>query len=146
FGDHRSLPAVVGELEARTERDRLGGAGFRAIPAVDAAHEIDLVPLGVSLTWRDRRVGIVLSGEHVDTPDGAGGCAQLATDAPLEPVVVPVQDVPAAMAWRHRLLLLRVLDRDGVRPHLLQRECQALGDLLDHGATIPMPGARRSRR
>ena len=49
LGDHGSLAAVVGQLETRAERDRLGRACLGAVAAVDAAHEVDLVALGVPL-------------------------------------------------------------------------------------------------
>jgi len=148
LGHHGALATVLGQLEARAERDRLGRARLGAVAAVDAAHEVDLVPLGISLPGRDRILRIVLGREDVDAPHRTRGGAQLAPDASLEPVVVPVQDVPPSMTRRHRLLLLRILNRDRLRAHLAERERQALQQLFDHDGVLcmPRPATRQPRR
>src|SRR5580704_10544494 len=86
LGDNCPLAPIVGELEARSERDRFGRTSLSAVPAVDATHQVDLVPLRVALARGDRRFGVVLSGEHVDASDRARGGTQLAADAALEAV------------------------------------------------------------
>ena len=132
LGDHGVLAPVVGQVVAGPEGDRLGGAGLGAVAAVDAAHQVDLVALGVPLARGDGVVLGVLGGPHVDAADRAGGGAELAADALLQAVVVAVEDVAAAVARRHRLLLLGPLHRDRLLEHGAEGQAHPLGDLAEH--------------
>src|SRR4051794_13465677 len=105
---------VVGHLVVVAHRDGVEGAGDLAIAAEDAAGEVDLVDLGVALAGRDAVLRIVLMGDDADAVGRAGGGAERAADALLEPAVLEaVELVTAAEALVDRSLLLRVLDRHG---------------------------------
>src|SRR6185295_19768586 len=96
------------ELEELGLGDRLGRAGLDTQVAVDAAQVVDLVDEAVALTRRHRRVGRVVGPAHVDAARRAHARAELAPDALLHPVLVPVQDVTAVEADRLLALLARV--------------------------------------
>ena len=108
----RSLAVVVGHLVVVAHRDRVERAGDLAVAAEDAAREVDLVDGGVALAGGDPVAGDVLGGDDADAVGRAGGGAERAADALLQPGVLElVQFVAAAEARVDRRLLLRVLDR-----------------------------------
>src|SRR5579885_2976011 len=144
LGGDQALAAVVGEVQARPQGDRLGGARLGAVAAVDAAHQVDLVADGIALAGRHGVLRVVLGGADGDAAHRAGAGAELAADALLHAVVVAVQDVAAAVAGRGRLLLLRPLQGDRLAEHVLQGERHALDQLFDHRDAPPAPGKRRS--
>src|SRR6185295_18126826 len=100
---------VLRELVLRLERDRVEGARELAVAAEDAAREVDLVDAGVALAGRDAVVRRVLGRDDADAVRGTGGGAERATDALLEPVLMPPEPVPAAEARVDRAPELRVL-------------------------------------
>ena len=74
--------------------------------------QVDLVDGGVALAGGDPVVGIVLGGDDADAVGRAGGGAERAADALLEPGVLELVELVAASEARiDRRLLLRVLDR-----------------------------------
>ena len=112
LGEDQVLAVVVGDLVLVAHRDRVERAGDLAVAAEDAAREVDLVDLGVALAGGDALVGIVLRGDDPDAVGGAGGGAERAADALLQPgVLEAVQLVAAPEARVDGGLLLRVLDR-----------------------------------
>ena len=94
----RVLPVGERELEELRLGDGLGGAGLHAEVAVDAAQVVDLVDEAVALAGRHRVVGRVVGAADVDAPGRAHAGAQLAADALLHAVLVPVEDVAAVEA------------------------------------------------
>src|SRR5579884_584818 len=126
------VAVVLGNLELVAERDRVERAGELAVAAEDAAAEVDLVDPRVALAGRDAVVGRVLRRHDADAVGGAGGRAERAADALLQPVLVPPQPVPAAEARVDRPLVLRVLLRDRLLEDLLEGDPEALqrGDRL----------------
>src|SRR4051794_17970876 len=125
------VAVVLGDLELVAERDRVERARQLAVPAEDAARHVDLVDPRIALARRDAVVGGVLGGDDADAVGGTGGCAERAADALLEPVLVLVQAMTAAVARVHRPLVLRVLLRDRLLEDLLQRDAEALQRLWD---------------
>src|SRR5215210_8096036 len=104
--------AVVGHLVVVAHRDRVERARDLAVAAEDAAREVDLVDGGVALAGADAVLRRVLGGDDADAVGRAGGRAERAADALLEPrVLETVELVAAAEARVDRHLLLRVLDR-----------------------------------
>src|SRR5205823_690287 len=96
-----------------------------AVTAEDAAAEVDLIHRGVALTGRDAVLRRVLGGDDADAIRGAGGGAQRAADALLEPgVLEPVELVATAEARVDRHLLLGVLDRGGALDDPRERRLQ----------------------
>ena len=89
-----------GELEQLGLGDGLGRAGLDAQVAVDAAQVVDLVDEAVALAGADRVVGRVVGAADVDALGRAHAGAQLAPDALLHAVLVPVEDVAAVEALR----------------------------------------------
>src|SRR3954470_20737416 len=83
---------VVRQLVLVGHRERPGRARLDAQAAQDAAQVVDLVDGGVALARREPAGVGVVSALDVDGVGRAGPRAQLAADALLEPVRVPVQD------------------------------------------------------
>src|SRR5213075_1863010 len=108
------------DLELVAERDRVERARELAVAAEDAAAEVDLIDPRVALAGRDAVVGRVLGGDDPDAVGRAGGGAERAADALLQPVLVPPEPVPAAEARIDRPLVLRVLLRDRLLEDLLE--------------------------
>src|SRR5215471_10301144 len=79
---------VAGDLKSVAMGDGVGGAGFDAKSAKDAAVVIDVINLGVALAAADsKRIG-VFGGFDVDAIGRAGGCAQETGDALFQAVLV----------------------------------------------------------
>src|SRR4051794_10956719 len=111
LGEDQALAVVVGHLVVVAHRDRVEGTGDLAVAAEDAAREVDLVDRREALAGRDPLAWDVLGGDDPDAVGRAGGGAERAADALLEPGVLElVQLVPAPEARVDRRLLLRVLD------------------------------------
>ena len=87
-----------GQLEAVAMGDGVGGAGFYAIAAEDAAVVVDVVDLGVALGGGDAKGLGVLGGLNIDAICGACGGAEEAGHAFFQAVFVALQDVGAAIA------------------------------------------------
>src|SRR6202007_283766 len=102
---------IVGKVIARAHRDRVVRARLLAEPAVDTAEEVDLVALGVALARRDPVFGRVLGGFDQDAAARAGEGTQLPADTFLQAVGISMENVPAALPRRDRLLSLGILDR-----------------------------------
>src|SRR5439155_575886 len=117
LGEDQVLAAVPGQLVLVAHGQRAGRAGLDAQPAEDAAGVVDLVHGGVPLTGRVPRLGRVVATLDVDRVRRAGPGAQLAADALLQTVRVPVEDVPAMEPGCRRAPDLRVLLGD----HLLEQ-------------------------
>src|SRR5438105_2633706 len=116
---------VLGQLVLVPERDRVERAGELAVAAEDAAAHVDLVDPRVALAGRHAVLGRVLRGHDPDAVGRAGGRAERAADALLEPVLVPPEPVPAAEARVDRPLELRVLLRDRLLEDLLEGDPEA---------------------
>ena len=78
--------------------DGVGGAGFDAVAAEDAAVVVDVVDLGVALGGGDALLLGVLGRLDVDAVRRAGGGAEEAGYALLQAVLVALQHVLAAEA------------------------------------------------
>src|ERR687885_20483 len=105
-------PGVVRHLVVVAHRDRVERAGDLAVPAEDAAREVDLVDGRVALTGAHAVLGRVLGGDDADAVRRARGRAQRAADALLEAGVgEAVEAVAAAEARVDGRLLLGVLER-----------------------------------
>ena len=112
LGEDEVRAVVVRHLVVVAHRDRVERARDLAVAAEDAAAQVDLVDRGVALAGGDAVLGRVLGGDDADAVGRAGGGAQRAADALLQPgVLEAVQAVPAAEARVDRRLLLGVLDR-----------------------------------
>src|ERR1019366_923281 len=101
-----------------------------------------LVDVPVPLPRRHRVVGRVVEAADVDAVGRAHAGAQLAADALLHPVLVPVEDVPAVLARLLRALLLGVLPGDGRTSQGLEGQLEAPEEVL---ATARRFGLRHQR-
>src|SRR5581483_1736410 len=117
---------VLRDLVLVPERDRVEGAGELAVAAEDAAAQVDLVDARVALSGRDAVPGRVLLGDDADAVGRARRRAERAADALLEPVLVPVEAVPAAEARVDRPLVLGVLLRDRLLEDLPEGDAETL--------------------
>src|SRR6202042_11448 len=97
------LAGAVGELVLVGHRQRPGRARLDAQAAQDAAGVVDLVDAAVALARGVALLLGVVRALHVDRVGRAGPRAQLAADALLQPVRVPVELVAAVEPRRGRL-------------------------------------------
>src|SRR4051794_12700215 len=88
LGEDEIGALVVGHLVVVAHRDRVERARDLAVAAEDAAREVDLVDGGVALARADAVGGRVLRGDHADAVGRAGGGAQRAPHALLQPGVL----------------------------------------------------------
>ena len=130
LGEDQVLAAVVGELVLVAHRQRAGRARLDAQPAEDAAQVVDLVDAAVALTRREPLLLRVVGTLDVDGVRWAGPGAQLAADALLQPVRVPVEHVAAVVTRCRRPLLLGVLLGDDFLEHRLEGHAET-GDGSD---------------
>jgi hypothetical protein len=123
----------AGELEAVAVGDGIGGAGFDAIAAKDAAVVIDVVDLRIAFGGGDADLVGVVRGFDVDAVGGAGGGAEKTGDALLEAGFVALQLVLAAKALLelrapHGSLAIGVVLYLGGLEAFPQRNAHSLGD------------------
>ena len=78
--------------------DCIGGAGFHAIPAEDAARIIDVVNAGVPFARGNPVSLCVFSGLYVDSICRAGGRTKKAAHTFFQPIFVTMQDVNSTVA------------------------------------------------
>src|SRR5262249_8695386 len=110
--------------------------------AEDAAREVDLVDGGVTLAGRDAVAGDVLGGDDADAVGRAGGGAEGAADALLEPSVLELVQLVAAPETRgDGRLFLRGLDRHRPLDQPRHRRLQAPQGLAE-GAVGATDAAR----
>ena len=91
LGEDQVLPVVQGQLVLVAHGQRPGRAGLDAQAAEDAPGVVDLVDGGVPLTRREPVLVGVVAALDVDRVGRAGPGAQLAADALLQAVRVPVE-------------------------------------------------------
>ena len=144
LGVDQVLPVVVGQLVVVAHRQRPGRAGLDAQAAEDAAQVVDLVDRAVPLTGREARLLGVVAALDVDRVGRAGPGAQLAADALLQPVGVPVEHVPAVVARLGHLRLERVLLGGHLPEHLREGDAEALGRRGQHAVADGRAGCRRA--
>src|ERR1041385_2811399 len=126
---------VGGGLELLAHADAVGGAGLLAQRAVHALRDLDGGEL-LALVLRRVEAGVVV--DHVAGAVRARLGAEGAADAGLE-----LEVDAAAEAVGHGLLLLGVLDGDGLAEEVLQRDAHALedgdeGNLAGHQPITPI--------
>jgi hypothetical protein len=140
FAIDHGVDVVGSEFEAVSVSNGVGGAGFDAIAAEDAAGIVDVVDLGVTVGVGDAILGGVFGGFDVNAIGGAGGGAEEAGDALLEAVFVALQDVNAAVARLEMHGLVRIVLRGGLLEHGDERHFEAFienfegaEEFCDHG-------------
>src|SRR5262249_5208341 len=127
---------------------------FDTQPAEDAAQVVDLVDAAVPLARGVALLLGVVTALHVDRVRRASPGAQLAADALLQPVRMPVQVVPAVVAGRGGPHLVRVLVGEALLEHLTEGQPEALQRVKHHyppcrsvrGCRWCVPASRRRRR
>src|SRR5579875_527617 len=119
---------IAGHFETVAVRYCVGGAGFDAISAEDAAVVIDVVNLGVALATGDADLIGVFGGFDIDAVGGTSGSAEEAGDALFHAVFVALQDVGAAIALFEFRRLLEIEFGHGRRHHLLQGDAHSFDD------------------
>src|SRR5579883_319687 len=125
---HQRGGVVAGQLEAVAMRNCVGGAGFDAVAAEDAAVVVDVIHGRVALAARDAHRFGVLGGLGIDAVGRTGGGAQEARHALFEPVGVALQDVRAAKTLFEFRRLVGIILRHRRRHHLFERDAHSLGD------------------
>src|SRR5271157_2876847 len=125
-----------GQLKAVAVGNGVGGAGFNAVAAEDAAVVIDVVDLGVALGRRDAKGLCVLGGLYIDAIGGAGGGAEEAGHAFFQAVLVALQNVGAAIALledssAQRAFSVGIVFNLRGREDLPKGDAHALGDAFD---------------
>src|SRR5262249_29255908 len=122
------LAVVEGQLVLVRHGQRTGRARLDTQPAEDTAQVVDLIHLAVALARRVPLALGVVGALDVDGVRRAGPGAQLAADALLQPVRVPVEHVPSVVARRGRVEVERVLLRVDLLEHLAERQPEPLGE------------------
>ena len=125
---------VGGQFETVAVGDGVGGAGFDAIAAEDAARVIDIVDAGVALAGGDSLGFGIFGGFDVDAAGGAGGGAEEAAHAFFQAVLVAMQDVDTAVARLEVDRFVRIIFRDGLAPHAAEGDVQSLRQRGEAGA------------
>src|SRR3954447_8661031 len=111
LGEDEIGPVVIRHLVVVAHGDRVERARDLAVAAEDAARQVDLVDRGVALTGAHAVLGRVLGRHHADAVGRAGGRAQRAADALLEPRVLEAVELVAPPEARiDGRLLLGVVD------------------------------------
>ena len=155
----------VGQLVLVRHRQRPGRAGLDAQSAEDAAQVVDLVDAAVALTRRVPLLVGVVGPLDVDRVRGTGPGAQLAADALLQPVGVPVELVPAVPArlrWApcrpgsspvttRVNIVVKVTPKPATLSRMLAERCSSPGPRSAVGRSRPVshrapPRCRRPRR
>src|SRR5439155_17264853 len=122
--------AVHRQFGVLAHEDRADGTRLLAVAAEDAPGAVNLVHGCIA---RARLYGpIVLGGLQVDGVRRARHRAQPARDALLEPVLVAHEDLLAAVFGKHRELLLRVVDGDGLAKHVPQGRGETGDERANH--------------
>ena len=127
LGVDQPLPVVVGQLVLVGHGQRPGRARLDAQPATDAAQVVDLVVLAVPLAGRVALLLGVVTALDEDRVRRAGPGAQLAADALLQAVGMPVQLVTAVVAGRRRQRVARIVLGD----HRLEHGGEGDAETLD---------------
>ena len=147
--DH-GIDVVGGELESMTMRDRVGGAGFDAVSAKNAARIIDIVDGGVAFGGGDAICFGIFGGLDIDAARGTGCGTQKARYALLEAVLVAVVQVAAeqsvlrrtpdrfAQMYRHQAEVRAAFLRTALPPILILVLALTIGFLFIFGLMAPM--------
>ena len=97
FGVDQRRRIVAGDFEIVAVGDGVGGAGFHAVAAEDAAVVVDVVDIGVALAAAEAFGGGVFGRFDINAVGRAGGRAQEACNAFLQAVLVALEHVHAAI-------------------------------------------------
>jgi hypothetical protein len=134
FFAHDEIGGVQrGQLEAVAVGDGVGGTGFNAVSAENAAVVVDVVDLGVALRGGDADGLGVLGGFNIDAVRRTCSGAEEAGHAFFQAVFVALQDVGAAIALLENrsaqgALAVRVILYLRGLKHLPEGDAHALGD------------------
>ena len=113
------------QLEAVAVRNGIGGAGFDAIAAKNAARIIDIVDSSVTLTCGNSlRIGI-FRGLNIDAPRRASGGTQKTADTLFQSVFVAVQYVDSAVTRLEMDGLFGVIFGDWFPQHIAEGHAKA---------------------
>ncbi len=145
----------AGQLKAVSVGDGIGGAGFDAVSAEDAAVVVNVVDLRVTLGAGDAVLGRVLGGFNIDAVRGAGRGAEKAGDALFQAIFIALKHVRTAEAVLQNGAAcgagaVRVVLYLGRLEHLLEGDAHSLADGRDvahngHASSIERgSGCRKS--
>src|SRR5207249_1209145 len=76
--------------------------------------------------------GLIFGADDFDAVGGAGDLAQIATHAPLSPVIVTQQREGPSVGVRNRPLFSRILKSDGAMEHVCEGDLHRVPDLAEH--------------
>lgn len=136
FAIDHGIDVVGGELESMTMSDRVGGAGFDAVSAKNAAGIIDVVDGGVAFGGGDAICFSIFGGLDIDAARGAGCGAKKAGDALLESVFIALQDVDAAIARLKMHGLVGIIFGGRLSPKIAKGDAEALRQSRDRVANF----------
>ena len=108
-------------------------AGLHAKAAENALGHVDVELRRVA----DQRAGD-LRADHLDAAGGAGRLAQIAADAPLDPVGVAEQAERAPVGVGQLPLFPRILEGDRLDEHVLERDAHRLDNLGEGAVANPV--------
>lgn len=126
FAIDHGIDVVRRELKSMTVRDRVRGAGFDAVSAKNAARIIDIVDGGIAFGSGDAIGFGIFGGLDIDAAGGTGCRTKKAGDALLEPILVSLQNVDAAIARLKMHGLVRIIFRRRLSPKIAKGDAKAL--------------------
>src|SRR5580704_11738436 len=99
FAIDQGVDVVGGQLDAVAVGDGVGGAGFYAVTAKNAAGIIDVVSFRIALACRNTIGGGIFRGFDVDAIRRTGCGAEKTAYALFVTVLVALENMDAAIAW-----------------------------------------------
>ena len=134
FAIDHGIDVVGGELESMTVRDRVGGAGFDAVSAKNAARIIDIVDGGVAFGGGDAICFGIFGGLDINAARGAGCGTKKARYALLESILIALQHVDAAIARLKMHGLVGIIFGGRLSPKIAKGDAEALRQSRDRVA------------
>jgi hypothetical protein len=140
FAINHGVDVVWGQFDAVSVGDGIGGAGFDAITAENAARIVDVVGLGVALTGGNALCFRIFRSFDENTVRGARSRAKKAGHAFFEAVFVALKDVDPTVARLDARRHVRESLGRGLAEHGPQRDAEPLNqrrksfsDFTDNG-------------
>jgi len=127
-----------------TVRNRVGWARLDTIAAKNATRVINVIDTSIAFPGGNPlRIG-VLRGFDVNTSGGAGGGAEETADTFFQSILIPVQNMDAAVTGLEMNGLFGVILRDGFPQHIAERDAKALYQRDKRFACFPDDGRHRT--
>ena len=136
FAIDHGIDVIGGELEAVAVGNGVGGASLNAISAEDAARVIDVVDGSVAFGGGDAVGFGIFGGFDVDATRRTSRGTEKAGDAFFQAILVPLQDVDAAIAGLKMNRLVRIIFGGALSPKIAKGDTEAFRQGRDRAANF----------